>query len=85
MKNYKKVITFSMAALLVMGMVSCGGDSGSGDSDIIAAGFDPGTPPKAAVADGTMFGDVTQCSLGMGNVTILPDTGERYYSTPLFD
>ena len=43
---------------------------GSGDTDIIAVGFDAGATIKAAVRDGTMFGAVTQSPLGMGKVTI---------------
>jgi len=43
---------------------------GSGDDNIIAVGFDAGATLKAAVADGTMYGAVTQSPLGMGKVTI---------------
>ncbi|MDO4523021.1 MAG: substrate-binding domain-containing protein [Eubacteriales bacterium] len=39
-------------------------------STILAAGFDAGSTIKAAVADGTMFGAVTQSPLAMGITTV---------------
>ena len=39
---------------------------GTGENDIIAAGFDSGAVIKAAVADGTMFGAITQAPVAMG-------------------
>ena len=43
---------------------------GSGEGQIVAAGFDAGSAQKAAVADGTLLGAITQSPLGMGKVTI---------------
>ncbi len=40
------------------------------ESTILAAGFDAGSTIKAAVADGTMFGAVTQSPLAMGITTV---------------
>ncbi len=39
-------------------------------TNIIAAGFDAGSTIKAAVADGTMYGAVTQSPLKMGETTV---------------
>ena len=68
-------------------------------SSILAAGFDAGTTIKTAVADGTMFGAVTQSPLAMGiktvdvltqiangeEVTDLPTDGYWYDSTNMED
>lgn len=43
---------------------------GSTDKDVIAVGFDSGSTIKAAVADGTMFGAITQSPVGIGRVLI---------------
>ena len=43
---------------------------GSGEGQILTVGFDAGSTLKAAVANGTMFGAVTQSPLDMGKVTI---------------
>lgn len=43
---------------------------GTGDSDIIAVGFDSGATLKAAIRDGVMYGAVTQAPVGIGRVTI---------------
>lgn len=43
---------------------------GSGDDDIIAAGFDSGSVINAAVKDGTLFGAVTQAPVTIGFKTI---------------
>lgn len=40
------------------------------ESTVLAAGFDAGSTIKAAVADGTMFGAVTQSPLAMGMKTV---------------
>ena len=40
------------------------------ETSILAAGFDAGATIKAAVADGTMFGAVTQSPLAMGKTTV---------------
>ena len=40
------------------------------ESTVLAAGFDAGATIKAAVADGTMFGAVTQSPLAMGIKTV---------------
>ncbi|MCD8011826.1 MAG: substrate-binding domain-containing protein [Lachnospiraceae bacterium] len=40
------------------------------ETSILAAGFDAGSVIKAAVADGTMFGAVTQSPLAMGITTV---------------
>ena len=39
---------------------------GTGENDIIGAGFDSGAVIKAAVADGTLFGAITQAPVAMG-------------------
>ena len=39
---------------------------GTGENDIVAAGFDSGAVIKAAVADGTMLGAITQAPVAMG-------------------
>ena len=46
------------------------GVMGSGEDDIIAAGFDSGSVINAAVADGTLFGAVTQAPVTIGFKTI---------------
>ena len=43
---------------------------GSGEGQIVGAGFDAGSAQKAAVADGTLLGAITQSPLDMGKVTI---------------
>lgn len=43
---------------------------GTGDTDIIAAGFDSGAVIKAAVADGIMLGAITQAPFAMGEKVI---------------
>ena len=43
---------------------------GSGEGQIVGAGFDAGSAQKAAVAHGTLLGAITQSPLGMGKVTI---------------
>lgn len=40
------------------------------ESTVLAAGFDAGATIKAAIADGTMFGAVTQSPLAMGKTTV---------------
>ena len=39
---------------------------GTGENDILGAGFDSGAVIKAAVADGTLFGAITQAPVAMG-------------------
>lgn len=46
------------------------GVMGTGDDDIIAVGFDSGSVIKAAVADGTLFGAVTQAPVRIGEVLV---------------
>ena len=43
---------------------------GTGENDIIAAGFDSGAVIKAAVADGTMLGAITQAPVAMGAAVV---------------
>ena len=43
---------------------------GTGENDIIAAGFDSGAVIKAAVADGTMMGAITQAPFAMGKAVV---------------
>ena len=43
---------------------------GSTDEDIIAVGFDSGATIKAAVADGIMYGAITQSPVGIGRVLV---------------
>lgn len=43
---------------------------GTGDDDIIGVGFDSGSVIKAAIADGTLFGAVTQAPVRIGEVLI---------------
>ena len=56
------------------GILTANGNLGVLGSDpetsILAAGFDAGSTIKAAVADGTMFGAVTQSPLVMGKTTV---------------
>ena len=56
------------------GILTANGNLGVLGSDpetsILAAGFDAGATIKAAVADGTMFGAVTQSPLAMGKTTV---------------
>ncbi|MDO5422113.1 MAG: substrate-binding domain-containing protein [Eubacteriales bacterium] len=81
------------------GILTANGNLGVLGSDpetsILAAGFDAGSTIKAAIADGTMFGAVTQSPLAMGiktvdvltqiangeEVTDLPTDGYWYDST----
>jgi ribose transport system substrate-binding protein len=46
------------------------GVMGTGDDDIIGVGFDSGSVIKAAVADGTLFGAVTQAPVRIGEVLV---------------
>ncbi len=43
---------------------------GTGEDDIIAAGFDSGASIKAAVADGTFLGAITQAPVAMGETLV---------------
>lgn len=43
---------------------------GTGDGDVIAAGFDSGATIKAAVADGVFLGAVTQAPVAMGAAVV---------------
>ncbi len=43
---------------------------GTGEDDIIAAGFDSGASLKAAVADGTFLGAITQAPVAMGETLV---------------
>ncbi|MCD8363642.1 MAG: substrate-binding domain-containing protein [Lachnospiraceae bacterium] len=43
---------------------------GTGDDQIIAAGFDSGASIKAAVADGTFLGAITQAPVAMGETLV---------------
>lgn len=56
------------------GILTANGNLGVLGSDpensILAAGFDAGSTIKAAIADGTMFGAVTQSPLAMGITTV---------------
>lgn len=85
------------------GILTANGNLGVLGSDpettILAAGFDAGSTIKAAVADGTMFGAVTQSPLAMGiktvevltqiangeEVTDVPTEGYWYDSTNMED
>lgn len=72
---------------------------GSGEGQIVAAGFDAGSAQKAAVKDGTLLGAITQSPMGMGKVTIdvllaiargeayeeLYDTGCAWYTAENMD
>ncbi len=46
------------------------GVMGTGDDDIIGVGFDSGSVIKAAVADGTLYGAVTQAPVRIGEVLV---------------
>ena len=56
------------------GILTANGNLGILGSDpattVLAAGFDAGATIKAAVADGTMYGAVTQSPLAMGETTV---------------
>ena len=43
---------------------------GSGENDVIAAGFDSGAVIKAAVAEGVMYGAITQAPVAMGAAVV---------------
>lgn len=71
---------------------------GTGEDDIIGVGFDSGSVIKAAVADGTLYGAVTQAPVRIGEVLIElliqaangeevsnVDTGAQWYNAANID